>query len=236
VTSITGQVDDNGSARLEIDHNQPVGDTIGLRLNAVADNPKAWRENDWGRFRAATLAVLYQPNVSTSVRFEGEYATRMRTLTGTTLPDETSGWDGATASETWGAEPTGGNDNWQAIQNAGAWGDWLETYPVFIPGQQPAIMPWAGGYASTSSLEDIGTNLNWQPYDGWYPDQVKLPAQTEFQSTANIPVLRATTVLTAMASPSPNTRLHPTLEHRLGSNKAGTVAAYYYSRPDRAHL
>src|SRR5690606_15856175 len=29
---------------------------------------------------------------------------------------------------------------------------------------------------------------NYQPYRGWYPDEIKLPGETEYSSTANIPI------------------------------------------------
>jgi hypothetical protein len=49
-------------------------------------------------------------------------------------------------------------------------------------------MGWRGGFASSSALQDVGAALPMAPYAGWYPDQVKLPWETTFSSTANIPI------------------------------------------------
>ena len=61
--------------------------------------------------------MIYRPTLQTTLRIEGEYATRQNTLFGTNITDKSSGWDGVTASETWGAAPTG-SANYVPIQNA----------------------------------------------------------------------------------------------------------------------
>jgi outer membrane receptor protein involved in Fe transport len=187
--TISAQVDSNGGLRSTLDYNKPITEKIAVRLNTVADNPKGSSNNDEGQFRALSLAVKYKPFESTRINFEVEYADKEHTLFGSNISDEVSGWDGVTASETWGAAPTGGDARTQAIQNAGGWGDWLTDYPVLISGLDNPLQSWGGGYASTSSLTSVGTNLNYQPYAGWYPDEIILSGQTEYQSTANIPVL-----------------------------------------------
>lgn len=182
-------VDDNHSRRFEADYNLPVTKQFGVRINALYDDHFGWREGDVLEKRAVDLALLYKFNANTSVRLELEGARNEQLLTSSNIGDKVSGWDGTTASATWGAAPTGGART-APIQNAGAWGDWLTSFWVYapsLPGNQ-ALQRWAGGYASTNALTDIGTALNFAPYRGWYPDQIKLPGETTYQSTARLPI------------------------------------------------
>jgi outer membrane receptor protein involved in Fe transport len=184
----TLSADSNDSTRAEIDLNRRITDSVALRVNAVDDNTHGWRENDVNKTKAVDVALLYKVSNDLTIRAEGEYAKLDRTLISTTIGDKVSGWDNATSSATWGAAPTG-SARVSPIQNAGAWGDWLNPFWVYIPSLgSKALMGWAGGYASTSTLADSGQALNFQPYKGWYPAQIKLPWETSYSSTANSPV------------------------------------------------
>ncbi|WP_415910843.1 TonB-dependent siderophore receptor [Oleiharenicola sp. Vm1] len=182
-------IDDNGSNRYELDVNRKVNDTLALRLNAVNDNNHGWRQNDVNHTKAVDLAGVWKITDDAQLRIEGEYAKIRRTLISSTIGDKLSGWDGTTASNTWGAAPTG-SARTVPIQNAGAWGDWLNPFWVYIPSLPDGkkLMGWAGGYASSNSLSDSGQALNWQPSKGWYPTQIKLPWESTYQDTSKIPV------------------------------------------------
>lgn len=183
-------VDNNKSNRLELDVNRRLSDTVAVRVNAVNDNNNGWRENDVNKTRAVDVAALWKISDSAQVRIEGEYAKIDRTLISSSIGDKVSGWDGVTASNTWGAAPTGGTSRTIPIQNAGAWGDWLNPFWVYVPslpsGKQ--LMGWAGGYATTGSMVDAGQALNFVPYKGWLPTQIKLPWETSYSDTSKIPV------------------------------------------------
>ena len=182
-------VDSEGSNRYELDLNRRINEKFAVRVNAVMDNNQGFYNNDKKDFNAITLSMIYRPSPQTTIRLEGEYATRQNTLFGTSLSDKSSGWDGVTASQTWGETPTG-SANWVPIQNAGAWGDWLNPFPVFSSGLgSNSLMGWAGGYASTNSMEDIGNGLPWAPYEGFYPSEIKLPWHSNYSSTTNTPVV-----------------------------------------------
>ena len=182
-------VDDNGSVRAELDYNVAASENLAFRVNALWDRTRGWQEGDEGEKQAIDLAMLYKLTDRTTLRVELEGARFEQTLFGTTIADKTSGWDGTTISETWGAAPTGGTARTIPIQNAGAWGDWLTQFPVLIAGRSNARMDfWAGGFASSSSLADPGAALNWAPHAGWYPEQVRLGATGVLESTAAIPV------------------------------------------------
>ncbi|PTY02481.1 hypothetical protein DB347_24060 [Opitutaceae bacterium EW11] len=181
--------DSNNSTREEIDINRRVTDSLAIRVNAVNDLRYGWRNNDDNKFKAADVALLCRIGPNTSIRVDAEYAKTYRTLISTTIGDKVSGWDGTTASQTWGAAPTGGSARTIPIQNAGAWGDWLNPFWVWIPSLgSNSLMKWAGGYASSGALADVGQALNYQPYKGWYPEQIKLSWEPSYSSTANVPV------------------------------------------------
>jgi outer membrane receptor for monomeric catechols len=185
----TASVDSNRSARFEIDLNRRITDKVALRVNAVDDNNHGWRKNDINKTKAGDVALLYKVDENTTVRVEGEYAKIHRTLISSTIGDKLSGWDGTTASQTWGAAPTG-SARTEHMQNAGAWGDWLNPFWVYIPSLgSKSLMGWNGGWASTTSQTETWAGLNYQPYKGWYPSEVKLPWHSAYASTAKIPVL-----------------------------------------------
>lgn len=227
--TLTGIADSNGGTRGEFDGNRKLSDKFAIRVNAVLDDQRGWRENDNGTFQAITLAALYRFSPDTSLRVEGEVATRERTLIGTTISDEISGWDGSTSSPTWGADPVGAART-QPIQNAGAWGDWLQQYYVWVPGLgDNALLPWAGGYASTTVLNDTGATLPYAPYEGWYPEEIRLSEDEDYISTAGIPTLpdREWTYGSGL-SDTDYRDLTVTLNHRFNDQFEGTAAVYRY--------
>lgn len=185
----TMTVDNNGSARIEVDVNRRVADNIAVRLNAVHDDNYGWREGDKNRTSAVDLGVLFKLGAATELRFEAEVAKKKKTLISSSIADKVSGWDGTTASQTWGATPTG-SARTEHIANAGAWGDWLNPFWVYIPSLGAnSLMGWNGGWASTTSQTETWAALPYQPRAGWYPSQVKLPWHSSYVSTAKIPVM-----------------------------------------------
>ncbi|MBI2515538.1 MAG: TonB-dependent receptor [Opitutae bacterium] len=183
-------VDSNRSVRFELDVNRRISDNLAVRVNAVNDNNNGWRENDVNKLSAGDVALIYKIGDNTQIRIEGEYAKIHKTLISTTIGDKLSGWDGVTASQTWGAAPTGGSARTEHIQNAGAWGDWLNPFWVYIPGLgSKSLMGWAGGWASTTSQTETWAALNYAPNKGWYPSKIKLPWHSTYVSTDKIPVL-----------------------------------------------
>ncbi len=61
-------------ARGTIDSNVVLApDTLALRVNAVAESGKSWREYQFDRARRADLAMKWAINKNTSLRVEGEY-------------------------------------------------------------------------------------------------------------------------------------------------------------------
>lgn len=193
--SIGMVADDNGSLRYEADYNVAANEKFAVRVNALYDQPEGWRKGDESTKEAIDVAFLYKLTDHTRLRLELEGARTDQTLVSTTIGDKSSGWDGTTASNTWGAAPVG-TARTTHIANAGAWGDWLNPFPVWAPSLgSKSLMFWGrsgegyqGGWATTSALVDAGAALNWQPHAGWYPAQIKLPWESAYSSTTAIPV------------------------------------------------
>ena len=181
--TVTTIVDNHDSLRFEGDFNQSVGDKLAIRINALYDRNRGWRNNDRNDKEAVDVALLYKFTANTTLRFEAEGARVKKTLISSTIGDKLSGWDNTTSSPTWRAMPVGSARTVQT-QTLG-WG--TNPFLVYNP-TSGSLMDWNGGYASSSSLLDVGQGLNYQPYAGWYPAQIKLPWETQFSSTANIPV------------------------------------------------
>lgn len=228
-TSITTVLDDNGSLRFELDFNRGLTDAITMRLNAVHDDKKGWRENDEGRTRGVDLAVLFKLSNNTTFRVEGEFVQIDRTLISTVIGDKMSGWDGTTSSETWGAAPVGPART-EPIQNAGGWGDWLNQYWVYIPGQGTnSLLPWAGGRASTTSGSQSWFALPVAPTADWYPSQAKFLWEGAYTSLASIPVLpKKSWTYGSGKSEIEYKNITAFLDHRFNKNLDVSLSAYRY--------
>jgi outer membrane receptor protein involved in Fe transport len=189
-TTVTTTMDDNGSLRFEFDVNQRLTDKLTARVNALYDDNEGWRNGDTNEMRAVDVALLYRLSQQTTLRVELEGAHKEKTLISSSISDKLSGWDGVTASQTWGATPTGGTARTEHMQNAGAWGDWLNPFWVYTPSLgRNSLMGWAGGWASTTSMTETWAALPYQPKAGWYPSAIKLDWHSTYQSTANIPLM-----------------------------------------------
>lgn len=223
-------VDNNRSVRLELDLNHRISNTLAVRVNAVNDNNNGWRKNDVNKFKAADVGFLYKLGDNTQIRVDGEYAKSDRTLISTVIGDKISGWDGTTASNTWGAAPVGAART-EHIQNAGAWGDWLSPFWVYIPGLgSKSLMGWAGGWASTTSQTETWAALNYQPVKGWYPSQVKLPWHSSYASTDKVPLLPSRDWTYGSGRSNIEYKdLTASLDHKFNENLEGTLAIYRYT-------
>jgi outer membrane receptor protein involved in Fe transport len=80
--------------RFTLDHNQPLGDRAALRFNAIYQDRQGWRDYDWEKKKAATLAATWKPFQHTEVRVEGEKGRRDRSVNLTNFNDQFTGWDG----------------------------------------------------------------------------------------------------------------------------------------------
>jgi outer membrane receptor protein involved in Fe transport len=179
-------VDSHNSVRLELDVNKRIDKNLAIRINAVNDNHNDWRKGDVKHFKAADVSLLYKLGENTTLRLEGEYAKKQQTLISSIVDDRLSSWDGSTASNAWGANPTGSART--AGMNQYAW--WNSNFWVYIPGLgSSALQNWGSGFAATSVMSDAYTPLHFKPSANFYPTKVKLPWESTYSDTTKIPLL-----------------------------------------------
>ncbi|MBI5692239.1 MAG: hypothetical protein HZC55_19320 [Verrucomicrobia bacterium] len=82
-------------ARLTVDVNRPLSARAAVRVNAVFQDRDGWRDRDFERKMAATLATTYRLAPRTEWRLEAEAGRTDRSTALTTLGDRFTGWDGA---------------------------------------------------------------------------------------------------------------------------------------------
>ena len=80
--------------RVTFDVNQPLGRTLAVRANAVAQDARGWRDRDFSKIRAASLTTTLRLGPTTEIRLEGEYGESSRMAGYTNLNDSFGGWDG----------------------------------------------------------------------------------------------------------------------------------------------
>jgi outer membrane receptor protein involved in Fe transport len=82
------------SKRFTLDHNQPLGKTAALRLNALYNDREGWRDGDIEKRKGATLAATWKVFRNTEIRAEAERGQSAKAVTTTNFDDNISGWDG----------------------------------------------------------------------------------------------------------------------------------------------
>lgn len=183
----TFQADEHGSLRISIDGNMRIGEGSAIRLNALRDRRKGWRENDENDTDAVTLAALVKLSEKTSIRGEFEHSESERTVISNTYSDAVSYWNGETVANTWGevldtADPQF-TEGAPGVRNMHPWG--ADNYNLWVAGQSElGLQNWGSGYSSQ------GTYLPLAPDASFYPAEMKATWQPlPHPDTSNMPVL-----------------------------------------------
>lgn len=71
-TEVNLKVDADNSWRFHIDHNQPLGSKLALRVNVLADDMRTWRELEYTKDQRAQLAGTWRPFKRTEIRADYE--------------------------------------------------------------------------------------------------------------------------------------------------------------------
>jgi hypothetical protein len=147
-TELDLTVNSFGGARAVLDVNQRVSilkkDDFGIRINILADRDEDWRKDDLIKKWGASVATTFKISDSTSVRFDAEVYKTILPQFSENLIDHFSQWDGKTASQTWGAAPTGGTAGSQSMAE---WGG-PSSFQLWIP-SEGTLMNWGAGFAGT---------------------------------------------------------------------------------------
>ncbi len=101
--------------RVTLDHNQALGDTFAVRLNALYQDRRGWRDAELERKNGVTLASVWRPLRNTEIRAEAEWGEQEWAAITTYFDDNISGWAGQTYSAR-----LSGNTNAQGVSAYGA--------------------------------------------------------------------------------------------------------------------
>lgn len=80
--------------RSTLDHNQPLGDKLALRFNALHLDRQGWQDRDFEKKDSVTLAGTWQPLKNTEVRFEAERGKKDKAAVASNFDDFISAWNG----------------------------------------------------------------------------------------------------------------------------------------------
>ena len=78
------------------DVNQPVGKKIALRANGLWQDSETWRDREFNRRKAGSLALSYKPWPGAELRGTGDLGRFERNVALSIIADGLSGWDGVT--------------------------------------------------------------------------------------------------------------------------------------------
>ncbi|HRE83250.1 MAG TPA: TonB-dependent receptor [Opitutaceae bacterium] len=81
--------------RATLDHNQPLGGKVALRVNALYLDRAGWRDGDFETRTGVTVAGTWSPFANTEIRAEFESGEMDRTIVTTSIDDNASGWNGS---------------------------------------------------------------------------------------------------------------------------------------------
>jgi outer membrane receptor protein involved in Fe transport len=144
--SVQLRADSFGGYRASFDYNIPAGQRFAVRINALADTLKGWRDYDEPTRHSAHLATTFRVAKETQLRGEYEQGKYRRFSFATSFVDQSSNWNrtasynGVTAPSTTG---TG-----VARYNSGAADDYL----VYDPSQSAlGIVNWRNFFQSTGT-------------------------------------------------------------------------------------
>jgi len=79
-TEINVKVDENGSSRFHVDHNQRLSDTLAVRVNLLLDDKETWRELEYTKSKRMHLAGTWRPFSRTEVRADFERGVQDRLI------------------------------------------------------------------------------------------------------------------------------------------------------------
>ncbi|HEX9785520.1 MAG TPA: TonB-dependent receptor plug domain-containing protein [Opitutaceae bacterium] len=156
-------VNSEGGVRFTADVNRPVSKSVAVRINALAERERGWRDGDKATTYAIDVSTLYKVSEKTQVRLELEGYRKKNSIYAFSLQDTKSLWNGTTSAAAWGDTIADSDRNplttpgAPGVKNMTAWGP---TTLVWIPGlRSEGIMNWRDGYRT------IGTNdVGWGGY------------------------------------------------------------------------
>lgn len=142
--SVNARADNFGGWRTSIDFNRPITKSFALRLNAFAEDAKAYRDNNYNERQGVHLAGNYRVTQRNQFRFEGEFGLQERSIYPSYYIDQGSYWNGTTVY----------NGGTTLPSTAGTGVARISTNPffVYVPGTaNNGLNDWGPFYQSTGT-------------------------------------------------------------------------------------
>jgi hypothetical protein len=95
-TAITAELGWWNYRRATLDYNRPLGERLGVRLNAVDLDQRGWRTLDMRKTRGLNLTGTFRPTGATEIRLEASTEKNQSHNVGAGWDEYISGWDGRT--------------------------------------------------------------------------------------------------------------------------------------------
>ncbi len=95
-TVVTAELGSWSYRRATLDYNRPLGERLGLRLNAVDLDQRGWRYLDMRKTRGLNLTGTFRPTGATELRLEASTEKNQSHNVGAGWDEYVSGWDGRT--------------------------------------------------------------------------------------------------------------------------------------------
>lgn len=218
------------SKRATLDYNQPLGESVAVRLNALYNDREGWRDGDIEKRKGATLAATWKVFRNTEIRAEAERGQSAKAVTTTNFDDNISGWDGksvysaiiSAANNAAGIARTGART---AVFTPSGPAGTLENYEgwaITQGGNASAAVP-AGGQIVVGTTANITNNS--------VNDQQNLPASLYNIATANshfrVPDRTASTFASGPNFIVDNYSYTLAVTQRLGENFFAELAGNY---------
>lgn len=176
-----------GGYSTRVDLNQPLNDSVSIRLNLLDVHEEHWRDRTPFRNKGAHLAASIRLADRTTFRLEGEIGESDRSLTALSYLDGSSYWDGTTVNTGNSTTPNTPNTTGTGVGKVSN-----NVYNVWIPGVPSAgISNWGPAYKTNGSnfriwpeaRTDMDTDMPMLPYREFNLQPENTRAHFRFYST-----------------------------------------------------
>jgi outer membrane receptor protein involved in Fe transport len=142
--SVQVRADSDGGYRASFDLNQAAGNRLAVRINALQDTLKGWRDYDEPTRDSLHTALTFRLGADTQFRAEAEMGQYVRTGFAETFNDQSSNWNRTTVF-TGGAAPSTTGTGVARLNSTVT-----DDYFVYLPSlAAQGLMNWRGFFQST---------------------------------------------------------------------------------------
>lgn len=212
-------VDNYGSLRLTLDGNWRLPNNVAMRVNALYQSKRGWRENDVNNQAAVDIGLLWKASETTQLHVDLEGGKSKNTILQSSLAEATSLWDKTTVADTATTVIPSGT---QGVQQESGFSS--AQYWVYTPSLAGAgVMDFSKAYRTTGNFMPLA------PYSGFYGGTLLNGAGQPYPNGGQPPVMpgRDYTVGTGISRPE-YANITVTLDQKIMENFDGELALYHY--------